>query len=188
MNDEYEFGHNCYNHGLKCFEYDKVIFSDNSKLSSSAKLYRGIKFRRGICLVMQHSTFIGDNCVILVPSLIMESGSQINAGTILAGRDMVHLHENVVIGYQCLLLTASDSPEAEFMNDASAEDLRKIKSGPISIEENAFIGSKSIIMPDVGIAPRTVVCAMSYVDRSLPRKNWIYRGNQPVKERDMVEK
>lgn len=139
-----------------------------SYIGASVKLYRGIKFRPGIILTMQENTFIGDNVVVLVPKLIMEKGSQICAGTILAGRDRVVLEENAVVGYNCLLLTSSDNPRGEFMSDASPEKKRIIIRGPILLKKNSFIGSKSIIMPNVKIGERTVVGAHSYIDASLP--------------------
>ena len=148
-------------------EYEQM-FGVDSYISATAKLYRGIKFRKGIILYMAENTFIGDNCVILVPKLFMERGSQICAGTILAGKDEVILEENAVCGYGCILLTSSDNPRGEFMNDASPEDKRAIKTGYIILRKNSFVGSRSLIMPSVEVGERTVIGAFSYIAESIP--------------------
>ena len=148
-------------------DYEKD-FGANTYVASTAKLYRGIKFRKGIVLYMDEDTFIGDDVVVLVPKLSMHKGSQICAGTILAGRDEVNLEENAVIGYHCTILTSSDNPHGEFMNDASPEEKRAIIRGSITLGKNSFIGSKSLIMPNVEIGERTVIGAFSYIDESIP--------------------
>jgi len=145
----------------------KRRFNPNSNFDTSAMIYSGARFRVNMTLIMEEDTFIGTNAVILVPKLTMKKGSQINAGAIIAGKDEVVLEENVVISYSCVLLTATDSPEGKFMNDASPEKDRIIKRGPILLRRNCFIGSLSLIMPNVTIGENTVVGAQSYVAKSL---------------------
>jgi len=154
-------------------EYEQM-FGVDSYLNATAKIYRGVKFRKGIVLYMGENTVIYDNCVILVPKLVMEKGSQINAGTIIAGKDEVILEENVVVSYLCLLLTASDTTSGHFMNDASPEAERKIRQGIIQLKKNVFIGSHSTIMPNVTIEEGIVVKAYSYVNDDLDMRNYIY--------------
>lgn len=154
----------------------------------SAKLYRGIKFRPEIKLTMEKDTFIGDNCVILVPALVMRRGSQINAGTIISGRREVVLGENVVVGYHCLLLTSTDRPSGEYMNDASPEERRNIISDRIEICANAFVASNSLIMPGVHIAKGIVVRAFSYVGKDLKSENMIYKDNHCIRSRGDIRR
>lgn len=153
----------------------KTEFSPESKFHDSAKIYSGAKFRPEMTLIMEEDTFIGTNAVILVPKLIMKKGSQINAGAILTGKDQIVLGENVVIGYNCTLLTATDTLRGKRMNDASPESERAIRKGPIIIKKNGFIGSMTLIMPDVKIGENTVVGAQTFVNRDLP-DNLIYAG------------
>lgn len=147
-------------------EYEQM-FGIDSYLSATAKLYRGIKFRKGIILYMAENTFIGDNCVILVPKLKMEKGSQICAGTVLAGKDEVILEENAVIGYNSVILSSSDTPSWR-MNDASPLTTRKIRTGPIKLGKNSFVGSLCLIMPSVVIGENSICGAKSYIDKNLP--------------------
>lgn len=159
-----------------------AIFPDG-KFADSAKIYSGAKIRPDIELVMEENTTIGTNAVILVKKLVMKKGSQINANATLVGREPVTLGENVVVSYGCTLITSSDTPMGRFMNDASPEDQRHIRTGPIQINDNCFIGANSIIMPHVFIAAGNVVRAGSYVDEDLDFIYHIYSGNKPLKER-----
>lgn len=158
-------------------------FNKDSYFHDTAKIYEGAKFRDNMTLIMEEDTFIGTNATILVPKLIMRKGSQINAGAILAGRKPITLKENVVVSYGCILITASDSPEAKFMNDASSETERKIIQGPIIIKKNAFIGAHTIIGPKVVVEEGIVVRAKSYVGKNLTQKYFIYDDNKPLKPR-----
>ena len=160
---------------------------EGSSIGEPVKIYEGAQFRPGIVLIMEENTFIGNNCTILVPKLVMRKGSQICAGTVIAGRDEVVLNENVVVGYNCVLLTASDTPEGEFMNDASPKGKRVIRRGPIILKKNCFIGSLSLIMPNVVIEEGVVVRARSYVDKNLNLKNWIYNDDLPYMTRKLTK-
>jgi len=152
----------------------KKRFNPDSNFDTSAIIYSGAKFRVDMTLIMEEDTFIGTNATILVPRLTMKKGSQINACAILTGKDEVILEENVVVGYGCILLTSSDTPEGKFMNDASPEKDRAIKRGPIELRRNCFIGSLTLIMPNVTIGENTVVGAQSFVNHDLP-DYWLYR-------------
>lgn len=156
------------------------ILNSRSQTHVTAQLFRGIKFRPDMILIMKRHTFIGDGCKILVPKLTMKKGSQICANTVLAGNEEVVLGENVVIGYSCVLLTSSDSPEGQFMNDANPEKFRAIRKGPIVLKKNSFVGALSLIMPNVVIGKGIVVQAQSYVDHSLTQEYFIYHGNKPL--------
>ena len=154
---------------------------------STAKLYRGIKFRPDIKLTMEKDTFIGDNCSILVSELTMKRGSQICAGTVISGREPVTLEENVVIGYNCVILSSSDSPRGEFMNDASPENRRKIKQGPIILRKNCFISSLAFIGPNVTVGERTIVGIHACVIDSLPSDHLFFPSQLRfhLKQREM---
>lgn len=133
----------------------------------TSKVYVGAYFRRGMDLEMEENTFIGTNATILVPKLVMEKGSQINAGAILVGKDPVFLGKNVVIAFKALLITASDTPKGRFMNDASPETERCIRRGPITVRDGGFIGSGAIIMPNVTIGARSVIFPMCCIKESI---------------------
>jgi acetyltransferase-like isoleucine patch superfamily enzyme len=142
-------------------------FNGKSRFHKTATIYRGAHFRPNITLQMGKNTFLG-SVVVLVPKLIMKDGSQIGAGTVLAGRDEIVLEKNVAVGYNCTMLTASDTPDSLFMNDATPESKRAVRRGPIVCKRNCFIGSNSTIMPKVTIGKFTVVGGGAYVDKNVP--------------------
>jgi acetyltransferase-like isoleucine patch superfamily enzyme len=145
-----------------------AFFNADSKIHKSAIIYDGATFRQNMTLIMDEDTFIGTYAIILVPKLVMEKGSQINAGAILTGKQPIYLGRNVVVGYGAVLITASDTSAGKYMNEASSpEDERKIIQGPIHIHDNSFIGANATIMPSVIIGPNSVIGAGCYVNKSV---------------------
>lgn len=110
--------------------------------------------------------FVGDFCLVTVPKLVLGSGAHINAGSKVLGRETVSIGDRSVVGYDCLLITSSDTPNPPhcFHNDFSPEEERNIKSAPITIGKDCFVGSKSTLMPGTVLPDNTVVPAGSYVD------------------------
>lgn len=118
-------------------------------------------------LMMTRTSTIGDFVLIACKELRMGRGSQINAYSALLGRGTITLGRDVVIGYRCTLMTSVDSARALKMNDASPEENREIRTAPITIKEDAFIGSHCIIMPGVTIGKRSVIGAGCYIDKDV---------------------
>jgi len=162
-------------------------FNPESVLHKTAIIYRGAHFRPKIMLNMGKNTFLG-SVIVLIPKLTMKDGSQIGAGTVLAGRDEIILEDNVVIGYNCTLLTASDTPKSLFMNDATPENKRAIRRGPIICKKNSFIGSNSTIMPGVTIGKYAVVGSGAYIGKDVPDYTMIIPKQKfTVKFRKQIE-
>ena len=145
----------------------KHIFSEDSYINPDAWVYSGVKFRSAMKLDINERCFIGTDATILVPELSMGKGSQINAGAILFGKDRVILGNNVVVGYNTVLGTATDTPKGKYMNDASSLIDRNIRDGPIIILEDCFLGANVVIMPGVTIGPRTVIGSGCYIDKNI---------------------
>ncbi|MFA5937515.1 MAG: DapH/DapD/GlmU-related protein [Candidatus Paceibacterota bacterium] len=129
-------------------------------------VYPGAKvLERTVIIAEDEKWFIGDFCLVTVPKLMIGSGSQINAGTKVLGRELVSIGRRSVVSYDCLLLTSSDTPNpTEWKhNDFSPEDERRIKSQSIVIGDDCFIGAKCVLMPGVCVPMKTVIPAGSYV-------------------------
>lgn len=95
---------------------------------------------------------IGDNVGI--------SGSTINATM------QVVIGNNVLIGSGCLI-TDTDSHPLHW-EDRLRNDNTKTKSAPIRIEDNVFIGARSIVLKGVTIGEGSVVGAGSVVSKDVP--------------------
>lgn len=95
---------------------------------------------------------IGDNVGI--------SGSTINA------TKSITIGNNVLIGSGCLI-TDTDSHPLHW-EDRLRNDNTKTKSAPIRIEDNVFIGARSIILKGVTIGEGSVIGAGSVVSQDVP--------------------
>ena len=88
------------------------------------------------------------------------SGSTINA------TKSITIGNNVLIGSGCLI-TDTDSHPLHW-EDRLKNDNAKTKSAPIRIEDNVFIGARSIILKGVTIGEGSVVGAGSVVSQDVP--------------------
>lgn len=108
------------------------------------------------------------NSVIEIGDNVGISGSTINAST------MIKIGNNVLIGSGCLI-TDTDSHPLKW-DDRLRNDDSKTKSKPIIIEDNVFIGARSIILKGVTIGYGSVIGAGSVVTQSIP-PNVVACGN-----------
>lgn len=82
---------------------------------------------------------------------------------------------NVKIGGGTCIFT-SDFHSLDPIIRSGKEDLKNKKSTPVSIEDNAFVGAKCIILKGVTIGKNSIVGAGSVVTKSIP-DNQIWAGN-----------
>ena len=104
--------------------------------------------------------FIGDNVGI--------SGATINA------TKSVRIGNNVLVGSGCLI-TDTDSHPIDWQDRINNLNEKTISS-PVVIEDNVFIGARSIILKGVTIGKNSVIGAGSVVVKSIP-ENCIAGGN-----------
>lgn len=108
------------------------------------------------------------NSIIEIGDNVGISGSTINATT------KITIGDNVLIGSGCLITDTDSHPlhwEDRLKNDDS-----KTKSKPIVIEDNVFIGARSIVLKGVTIGFGSVIGAGSVVTQSIP-PNVVACGN-----------
>jgi acetyltransferase-like isoleucine patch superfamily enzyme len=93
----------------------------------------------------------------------------------------VKIGKNVEIGYFCIMgnvnprmITIEDSTTIaagaallEHDNSYYYSHRGAVKSGPILIKMNSFIGINAVVMPNVTIGPRSIVAANSVVTRNI---------------------
>ena len=72
---------------------------------------------------------------------------------------LISIGDHCGFGEECVLL-AHDAQMDEFLDAA--------RLGRVTIRESCHIGSRTILLPGVGLGPRTIVGAGSVVTRSLP--------------------
>ena len=86
------------------------------------------------------------------------------SGATVSARSSITIGDNVLIGSGCLI---SDS-DAHPLRYEDRSDDSKIQSAPIIIEDNCFIGARSLILKGVTIGSGSVVGAGSVVVRDVP--------------------
>ena len=105
---------------------------------------------------------------IVIGNNVGISGATINA------TKSIRIGDNVLIGSGCLI-TDTDSHPIDW-HDRINDLNEKTISSPIVIEENVFIGARSIILKGVTIGRNSVIGAGSVVTKSIP-ENCIAGGN-----------
>ena len=96
------------------------------------------------------------------------SGSTINA------TKTIKIGNNVLIGTGCIISDTDSHPVNAF--DRINDNFEAIKSSPIEICDNVFIGARSIILKGVTIGEGAIIGAGSVVSKDVP-SNTIYAGN-----------
>lgn len=131
------------------------------------KIYETAKITDRTKLVLSRGAVIGDFTFISCKELEMGEGACINRFTEVQGRDKVTMGRNAVISSHCSIMTSSDTPWG-CMSDTVDEKYRRIKTAPIVIGKEAFIGAHVTLMPGVTIGEGAVVGAYSYVSKDIP--------------------
>lgn len=115
---------------------------------------------------------------------IMTTGSQIIigdnvgiSGSTICARNQIVIGNNVLIGSGCII-TDSDAHPLNW-EDRREEISNNIKSAPVIIGDDVFIGARSIILKGVEIGDKAVVGAGSVVTKNVPA-NTIVAGNPAV--------
>jgi acetyltransferase-like isoleucine patch superfamily enzyme len=107
----------------------------------------------------------------------------IGKGTLIGSADSVTIGNNVLISFDCIIQdTDTHSLVAEERKDdvtawmTGKKDWTNIKSKPIVIESNAWIGARAIILKGVTIGRNAIVGAGSVVTKNV-EANTIVGGN-----------
>jgi len=134
---------------------------------------------------------IGNSCLIegtlttYTPEAKILIGNKvfIGAGTLVGSAGEIRIGDNVLISFDCVIQDndthSMNAKERE--NDVVAwmsgeKDWSKIKSKPIHIEANAWIGAKCIILKGVRIGKNSIVGAGSVVTKDV-EDNTVVGGN-----------
>lgn len=113
--------------------------------------------------------FVDKNCCLSIGENVGISQ------TALVAKDNLTIGNNVKIGGgTCVYTTDFHSLDAQVR--ASSDDSKYSKKAPVVIEDNVFVGAKSIILKGVTIGRNSIVGAGSVVTKSIPA-NEIWAGN-----------
>lgn len=88
-----------------------------------------------------------------VKGLKLGKKTDIGAFTYINATNGVEIGDNVQIGSHCSIYSLSTIDN---------------KNGPVTIKENACIGSHSVVMPGVTIGKNSIIGALSFVNKDIP--------------------
>lgn len=119
----------------------------------------------------------------LASSIRVEENAQIVVGNnvgmsnvSLWAKTKIIIDDNVKIGADCLIFD-SDMHSLDFIQRRTiSSDSTNAKSSPITIKEDVFIGTRSVICKGVTIGARSIVASGSVVVKSIPDDE-IWGGN-----------
>ncbi|UCF09026.1 MAG: hypothetical protein JSW28_04895 [Thermoplasmata archaeon] len=138
----------------------------------------------GTNLKMGKKAEIGDFCFVNCRGGV-EIGdySHIHAGCKVIGAGGLTIKRYVSITYDVMLISGTDRMDGVMTDQVDEPAARAQYLTPINIEDHAYIGSKSIIMPGANIGEGVVVRAFSYVSRNAKLKPWTVYGGAPCVEK-----
>jgi galactoside O-acetyltransferase len=123
---------------------------------------------------MAEDSWIGDYVFVHLSRLKLGRGSQVNPFASLTGGGEVLVGDYSVIGYGARVISATDTPRAEYMADKAPKEGRRVIRGTVKIGNNCFIGANAVICVSerdqhIEIGDNVVIGALSYVDKNVPR-------------------
>jgi len=113
------------------------------------------------------NTEIGDS-KITCAELHMDDGACISDYCTLRGKGSVYIGTYAQIEPYVALMTTVASPMGHMSDMMKDESRRRTRTDDIIIEDHAFIGMHSTIMPGVVIGEGAVVGAYSYITQNVP--------------------
>lgn len=112
-----------------------------------------------------------------IPNAVIKIGNNVGvSGATISSNSAVVIGDNVLIG-SGVLITDSD---AHSINPTFRTDKSKIKSLPINIEDDVFIGARSIILKGVTIGRGALIGAGSVVSKNVDA--FAIVGGNPAKK------
>lgn len=157
-----KIGSNCIVRGIVRYEGTCSIELGDNVHINSGKQYNVIG---GDCRTVLRTVHDG--------RIIIGEGSGISNSTIVSA-NQVKIGKNVLVGGNCKFYDTDFHPIN--MEDRLNDNIEKIKTAPIEIEDNVFIGAHCIILKGVTIGQGSVVGAGSVVTKSIPERE-LWAGN-----------
>jgi acetyltransferase-like isoleucine patch superfamily enzyme len=156
-------------------------------IEKGSSLVTGVNFHlEPYCMFRVNTSkwLIGDNVSISANSLIYSrekevegrlvigDNSNISNSTIIDVSGDVFIGSNVAIANECNIFTHNH----DYKNNAVAAWKGDLIIGSVCIEDGAWIGAKSIILPGVTIGRKAVIAAGSVVTKNVPSST-VFGGN-----------
>lgn len=155
------------------------------KVGSQLYLYGGVPLITGPlhvecgdrCRISGHTTFSASSHVCQ-PTLFIGNNVGIGWQTTIAVGTTVSIHDNVRIAGGCNLFGYSGHPlDAKSRAEGKPDELDRV--GSITIEKDAWLGSRVIVQPGVVIGEGAIIAAGSVVTSDIP--SFVIAAGSPAK-------
>jgi acetyltransferase-like isoleucine patch superfamily enzyme len=125
--------------------------------------------RNSFGIIQPNYFYLGVGAELIIGNNVGISGSTISAS------DSIRIGNNVLIGSGCVISDSDSHP----VLPSERNDHTKTKTKPVVIEDDVFIGARSIILKGVTIGKGSVIGAGSVVTKSIPE--YTIAGGNPAK-------
>lgn len=129
---------------------------------------------KGFYIFRRKVGILGNFTVVNPENVTIGDRCGINHGAFILGHHRISIGSYVVLSARCMLID-SGLDKHEFYG----KDFPRHTSGPITIEDGAWIGAGAIILPNVTVGRKSIVGAGAIVTRDVPPYSIV--GGNPAK-------
>lgn len=156
---------------INSMKYRKLISEFNGKVDYDVRFWIHGKFiighnlivhNPGIDLVECSKFVVGDKAVLEIGNNVGITQSAIHC------YNQIIIEDNVKIGAGCLIMDSNFHSTNWTRRIKALDDQLDVKTSPIVIKNDVFIGARCIITKGVTIGERTIIAAGSVVCNSIP--------------------
>lgn len=160
---------------LRFYAYG-IKFGRNLRVSGRCNLHleRNAQLTIGDNFSLSSGNFINPLCRNIEAGIYVHSDAKLTIGDNVGMsspcvwvRKAITIGNYVNIGGDCIIMD-SDAHSLDYMIRRTSEDQKHAQSAPIIIEDDAFIGTRCIILKGVTIGARSIIAAGSVVTKSIP--------------------
>lgn len=161
----------------------KVVFGNNLTINGKLRFYGNGKCFIGNNVKINSEPVANPTSGGYMTSINVYDGAVLKIGnnvgishTAISAIECIEIEDNVLIGSNCMIADTDFHPLDADIRRENPNDLSATKSAPIKIENDVFIGARSIILKGVTIGEGAVVGAGSVVTKDIPAGE-IWAGN-----------
>lgn len=179
----------------KKYKYRKLTKCENFKIKNLSLFFPKISFSKNV----NPSTisFLSETTSLIRGVIVFEknyskisfgNNTAINGGSLISIANTIIIGSNVLISYDCVLsdhdghslnplIRENDLP---ILLNGNSKSWENVNISPIIIEDNVWIGARSIILKGVTIGRNSIIAAGSVVTKSILPNTLV--GGNPAKE------
>ena len=137
------------------------------------------------CTLGAHTTYIGEQYItignnthmgdfgrltkqIFSPEIIIGDNCSIGSQSHITAINKIVIGNNVLTGPRVLITDNSHGASIDTILDTPPSKRELVSNGPVTIEDNVWIGEGAMIMPNVTIGKGSIIAANSVVTKDIP--------------------